>query len=232
MSLIRLVAVLAILLTTGCASSQGLHPEQLRAILAQEEARFVSPQPEQPSSGSASRASARSLGMYLKPTGFLHREFEWTDRDRETVLTWAKSVQASGPATSAGFVPLTSLKGHTLAELRASASRYGFDFLVVFDGAGAVDRYNNYKGPLLYWTILGAYFADGTQSDALCVVRGSVWEVKTGTQLYSEEAEGRSQMVGPAAFVDDDQGILKARQEALTELLAKLKSRLTRLRNP
>ncbi|HSA60955.1 MAG TPA: hypothetical protein VLE03_01835, partial [Nitrospiraceae bacterium] len=149
MSPTRLVAVLAILLTTGCAGSRGLHPEQLRDILAQEEARFVGPQPEQPSTGSASHASARSLGMYLKPTGFLHREFEWTDRDRETVLTWAKGVQASGPATSAGFVPLASLKGHTLAELRASAARYGFDFLVVFDGAAAVDRYNNYKGPLL-----------------------------------------------------------------------------------
>jgi hypothetical protein len=229
----RLVAVLAILLTTGCAASKGLPPEQLRDILTQEEARFVGPQqPEQPSAGSASRASARSLGLYLKPTGFLNREFEWTDRDRETVLTWAKGVQASGPATSAGFVPLSSLKGHTLTELRASGARYGFDFLVVFDGAAAVDRYNNYKGPLLYWTILGAYFADGTQSDALCVVKGSVWDVKTGAQLHSEEAEGRSQMVGPAAFVDDDWGILKARQEALTELLAKLKSHLTRLRNP
>lgn len=232
MSPIRLIAVLVVVLTTGCAGSQGLHPEQLRDALEEEEVRFVGPQSTQPSAENAPRTAARSLGLYLKPTGFLNREFEWTDRDRETVLTWAKAVQGSGPATSAGFVPLSSLKGHTLTELRASAVRYGFDFLVVFNGAAAVDRYNNYKGPLLYWTILGAYFADGTQSDALCVVKGSVWDVKTGAQLHSEEAEGRSQIVGPAAFVDDDQGILKARQEALTELLAKLKSRLTRLRNP
>jgi hypothetical protein len=232
MSPIRLIAVLVVVLTTGCAGSQGLHPEQLRDNLEEEEARFVGPQSTQPSAENAPRTAARSLGLYLKPTGFLHREFEWTDRDRETVLTWAKGVQGSGAATSAGFVPLSSLKGQTLAELRASAARYGFDFLMVFTGAAAIDRYNNYKGPLLYWTILGAYFVDGTESDALCVVKASVWDVKTGSQLYSEEAESRSQSVGPAAFLDDDQVVLKARQEALTELLAKLKSRLTRLRNP
>jgi len=177
---------------------------------------------------SSLRAAAPALGLYLKPTGFLHREFEWSDRDRETVLAWGKGLQPSGMAASAGLVPQSSLKGNTLTELRASATRYGFDLLVIVDGAAAVDRYNNYKAPLLYWTILGAYFADGTESDALCLVKGSVWNVKTGALLFSEEAEGRAQAVGPAAFVDDDKIVLSARQQALAQLLTKLKSRLAR----
>jgi hypothetical protein len=224
--------LLLICVNVGCAGSQGLHSEQLRDTLKQEESRFVGSQTSQPPTGSSTRPTAPALGLYLKPTGFLHREFEWTDRDRETVLAWARGILPGAAATSAGFVPLSSLKGNTLTELRASATRYGFDLLVLIDGAAAVDRYNNYKAPLLYWTILGAYVADGTQSDALCLVKGSVWDVKTGSLLFSEDAEGRAQAVGPAAFVDDDQVLLNARRQALADLLAKLKDRLARPQNP
>ncbi len=222
----RFMAILSLAVTAGCASSQGLHPEQLRHTLAQDDARFVGAQASQPSAAKPSRTTAPSLGLYVKPTGFLQHEFEWSDHDREAVLAWAQRLKAGGAAASTGFVPQSSLKGDTLAELRASASRYGADLLVIFDGAAAVDRYNNYKGPLLYWTILGAYFADGTQIDALCLVRGSVWDVKTGTLLFSENAEGRSQTVGPAALVNDGQVVLKARQAALENLLDLVEQKL------
>jgi hypothetical protein len=225
---IRFIVVLMIYLTAGCAGSQGLHPEPLQNLLREEEARFSGPQHSPPSttipSQPAPPASA-NLGLYLKPTGFFERAFEWTDRDREAILAWAQQRQPNGPETRARFVPQSSLKGDTLAELRASAARYGADLLVMFDGAAAVDRYNNYKAPLLYWTILGAYLADGTQSDALCLIRGSVWDVKTGTLLFADEAEGRSQTVGPAAFVDDHAMVLAAKQQALASLLQLMEQR-------
>lgn len=216
----------------GCAGSQGLHSDRLREILKQEESRFVGLQASPPPAMSSTKPAAPALGLYLKPTGFLHREFEWTAGDRDTVLAWARDILPGAAATSAGFVPMSSLKGDSFAELRASATRYSFDLLVLIDGAAAVDRYNNYKAPLLYWTIIGAYFADGTQSDALCLVTGSVWDVKTGALLFSEQTEGRAQAVGPAAFVDDDQVVLTARRQALAELLRKLKHRLAGRQNP
>jgi len=215
----RFTIVLIACLTASCAGSQGLDPDQLRDILQQEEARFVGSRQSNPSIASAPRPTAPALGLYLKPTGYRQREFDWTDRDRETVLAWARELQAEGTTRSGTIVPQSSLKGDTLAELNASAIRYGTDLLVIFDGAAAVDRYNNYKAPLLYWTILGAYLADGTESDALCLVKGSVWDAKTGILLFSEEAEGRSALVGPAAFVNDDQAIHTARQQALGKLL-------------
>jgi hypothetical protein len=229
---LRAAFLLLLATTLGCAGSQGLHPDQLRNMLSREESRFVGSRTSQPPAVSSSRPAAPALGLYLKPTGFLHRQFEWTDGDRGAVLDWGKGLQTSGAAASAGFVPLSSLKGNSFTELKASAARYGVDLLVLIDGAAAVDRYNNYKAPLLYWTIFGAYFADGTQSDALCLVNGSVWDVKTGALLFSEEAEGRAQTVGPAALVDDDQVLLNARRQALAELLAKLKNRLAQPQNP
>jgi hypothetical protein len=226
----RFMIVLTVWLTAGCAASQGLHPDQLRNMLQQEEARFGgSPTLQRPAADS-SLTTAPSLGLYLKPTGFLHRGFDWTDRDRETVLDWANKLQADGATTNGKFVPQSSLKGDTFSELRASAARYGADILVVFDGAATVDRYNNYKAPLLYWTIFGAYLADGTQSDAICFVKASVWDVKTGARLFSEETDGLAKDVGPAAFVDDDQVILSACQQALGKLLELVAQRLRGLK--
>jgi hypothetical protein len=213
---------------TACASSQGLHLNSLQQTLQDEEARFVGVLPSTSIANTPTRQGPQKLGLYVKPTGFLRHEFEWTDRDRDSILAWAQGLSV----TQAGFIPLSSLKGNTLAQLRDSAARYGADLLVTFDGAAAVDRYNNYKAPLLYWTILGAYFADGTHSDALCLVRGSVWDVKTGILLASEEAEGRAQAVGPAAFVDDRTVVLTAHHQALATLLTALKERLLRPQNP
>jgi len=213
---------------TACASSQGLHLNSLQQTLQEEEARFVGALPSTSTATTPTGQGPPKLGLYVKPTGFLQHGFEWTDRDRDRILAWATGLSS----TQAGFIPPSSLNGNTLAQLRESAARYGADLLVTFDGAAAVDRYNNYKASLLYWTILGAYFADGTHSDALCLVRGSVWDVKSGNLLASEEAEGRAQTVGPAAFVDDRTVMLSARQQALATLLTALKERLFRPRNP
>jgi len=211
----------------GCAASQGLHSETLQALL-QEEARRFGGQQSPPPTAVAKRPAATKLGIYLKPTGFLHREFEWTDRDRDTVLTWAKGLTLGSEGSSA-LVPLSTLKGNNLAELRAAAARRSYDLLLVFDGAATVDRYNNYKAALLYWTILGAYLADGTHSDALCLVTAHLWDVKTGALLLEERAEGTLRTVGPAAYVDDRTVIEQTQDQALERLLQRLTDRFTAL---
>src|SRR5574341_1063770 len=185
----RIIAV-ALWLLTGCASSQGLHPEPLNQLLRYEEQRFVGELPPKTIATNPSGHTIPKLGLYLKPTGFLNREFEWTDGDRDTLMAWANGLRSSGLFSGASFVRQSWLKGNTLGELRQSAARYGADLLLIVDGAASVDRYKNHKASLLYWTILGAYLADGTHSDALCLLRGSVWEVKTGTRRVPVEGPG------------------------------------------
>jgi rhombotail lipoprotein len=228
---LRIIAV-ALWLLTGCASSQGLHPEPLNELLRYEEQRFLGEQPPKTIATNPSGQTIPKLGLYLKPTGFLNREFEWTDVERETLLAWANGLRSSGLFSSASFVPQSSLRGNTLDELRQSAARYGADLLLIVDGAASVDRYNNYKASFLYWTILGAYLADGTHSDALCLLRGSLWEVKAGTQLFSDDAQGTAQQVGPAARIDDRIAVSQACRQAFTQLLVSMKNRVTHPQNP
>lgn len=208
----------------GCASSKGLSHDALQDVIQQEESRFlVNTAP----AGAPPHLNAPRLGLYLKPTGFVNREFEWNGRDRDIVLAWSKRIPLGAGGQSAGYLTLSSLKGHTLSELRASATRYGVDWVLIFDGAAAVDRYNNYKAGWLYWTILGAYLADGTHSDALCLLKATLWDVKTGTRLFEEEAEAQTKAVGPAALVDDLREIERARMTALNTLLERLTDRFS-----
>lgn len=220
----------ATLVLFGCAGSQGLHTDRLQTLLQEEDARFIGPAPPTTVAvPDAKRPTAPTLGLYLKPTGFLHHEFEWTDRDRETVLLWAHNLPIKAGGTGANLVPHSSLKGHILSELRASAARRNLDWLLVFDGAAAVDRYNNYKAPLLYWTILGAYLADGTHSDALCLLTARLWDVKTGALLLEDRVEGQLRTVGPAAYINDRNVIERTQDQALDRLLQRLSDRFASL---
>jgi rhombotail lipoprotein len=212
-----------LLLLTACASSQGLHLDSLQQTLQDEEVRFAGALPPTSTANSSTRQGPPKLGLYVMPTGFLRHEFEWTDADRESLLAWAKGLQRDGLISGASFIQISSIKGNQLAQLRESAMRYDADLLLIMDGAAAVDRYNNYKGALLYWTILGAYLVDGTHSDALCLVRGALWDVRGETKLFREETQGLSKIVGPAARVEDREGVTAARRQALTKLMEKLR---------
>ena len=224
--------VLALFLfLSACASSQGLHLDSLQQTLQDEEVRFAGALLSKSTANPSSRQVSPKLGLYLMPTGLLRHEFEWTDADRESLLAWANGLQRNGLISGASFIENSSIKGNTLEQLRESAVRYSIDILLIVDGAAAVDRYNNYKGPLLYWTVFGAFFADGTQSDALCLVRGSLWAVREETNLFKEEAQGLSKIVGPAARVDDREGVTAARRQALTRLMEKLRDDFARNRS-
>lgn len=213
---------------SACAGSRGLHPDLLQQTLQDEEARFAGVLSSESRTNSSIRQGPLRLGLYMVPTGFLRHEFDWTDADRESLLAWANGLQRDGLISGASFIQNSSIKGNTLAQLRESAARYGADILLIVDGAAAVDRYNNYKASLLYWTILGAFFADGTQSDALCLVRGSLLAVREDTKLFGEEAQGMSKIVGPAARVEDREGVTAARRQALTLLMQKLRDDFAR----
>jgi hypothetical protein len=213
----------------GCASSQGLSRDALQGVIHEEELRFFD---NAAATGTPLRPPAPKLGLYLKPTGFLHREFEWTGRDRDAVLAWSQRIALVSGGKSTGFLTVSSLKGDTLNELRATATRYGIDWMLVFDGAAAVDRYNNYKAGLWYWTIAGAYLADGTHSDALCLLKATLWDVKTGARLFIEEAEAKTTTVGPAAMVDDLREISRAKTTAMNTLLERMTERFAMLAGP
>ncbi|HXV80206.1 MAG TPA: hypothetical protein VEG60_10040, partial [Candidatus Binatia bacterium] len=68
-----------------------------------------------------------------------------------------------------------------------------------------------------------------THSDALCLVKATLWDVKSGARLLEEQAEGEYTSVGPAALVSDLEQIERARMTAMNILLERLAVRLAAL---
>jgi rhombotail lipoprotein len=230
------LTLLLVLLLSGCASSRGFDREGMQALLHQDGGaladRSLAPAAtEQPASPGPFR-----LGLY-----FVHRQFpaphttrqvDWLSADKDLLATLLAPLQTERILTDTFLLVDSTIQGNDVKKIRQVGARYGADLVVTFDGVAAVDRYNNRKASLLYWTILGAYVADGTQSDALCLVRASVWDVKSGRLLASEEAEGRAEIVGPAAFVDDGTTVEQAKRQALEELRRRIAEQLRRWRKP
>lgn len=220
------------LLLSGCASSQGFDREGMRAVFHQDTGAGI----EQTAAPAATErpASPRPFRLALY---FVQREFparqtiqkaEWVSADKDALVAQLAPLRNERILSDTFLLVDSTIQGNDARKIRQAAARYGADLVVTFDGATAVDRYNNYRAPLLYWTILGAYFADGTQSAALCLVRASVWDVKSGRLLASEEAEGHAEIVGPAAFVDDRVTVEQAKKKALENLGRRIAEQLKR----
>jgi uncharacterized lipoprotein YmbA len=217
--------LISLLLLAGCASSQGLDRRMIESILQQDFASMTEGAPAEPVR-SPRLASPVKLAIYLQPTGLLQRQFDWNAGDRDHLTTWAEALKSQGLLSDLWFLPDSSLPTRTIGALRAAARRYHADLLLVVTGAGAIDRYNNVKASLWYWTIVGPYKADGTHSDALAVLKGSLWSTGSGELLGIDEVEGLVKRVGPAATVDDQDTIRQAERLALEQLSGKIGERL------
>jgi hypothetical protein len=55
--------------------------------------------------------------------------------------------------------------------------------------------------------------------------------VRGDTKLFGEEAQGLSKIIGPAARVEDREGVTAARRQALTLLMEKLRDDFARSRS-
>jgi hypothetical protein len=94
----------------------------------------------------------------------------------------------------------------------------------------AVDRYNNGYA-VLYPTLIGAYFAPGTVSEALFIVDGSLWDVRTERLYATQTAEGHSKAVGSAVSVEDKQVLAQAKKSAVDEFSKRMVDELRRLKD-
>jgi hypothetical protein len=110
-----------------------------------------------------------------------------------------------------------TLRGEDINGIRQAGARYGVDVVLIVDGVAAVDRYNN-RLAWLYPTLLGAYLAPGTESDALVMVTGSLWAVHSEWHAPMQTVEGASKLVGSAVLVEDSAALQEAKKHALQTL--------------
>lgn len=231
--MIRLASLLlpvALMTLSACASSKGFDRAEMQNVMRQT-VTLSGPQTAAGVTEPAPRIPAPfRLGLLFTQKEFPTREgirlVEWLSGDRDLLIRALAPLRDQHILSDVIEIANPATQNPGPKEILKAAARYGADMIVVITGVGAVDRYNNGYATL-YPTILGAYLAPGTISDALFMVEGSLWDARSGFAHGTQGAEGRSTHVGPAIMIDDRDAVAEAKTAALEEFGRKLSASLT-----
>mgnify|MGYP001264469911 CR=1 FL=1 len=155
------------------------------------------------------------------------RKVEWLSADRAQFLNGLAPLRDQNQLTDIFVLMDSTVQAGNSDEIRQAGARYGADAVLIVDGAGAIDRYNNYYA-WLYPTLIGAYLAPGTESAALVIATGSLWAVHSNWHAPIQTVEGVSKTVGSAVFVDDSTALQEAKEQALQALSTRIVEQLQR----
>ena len=225
-----IISTLIILISTGCSSSQGFNRITMGERLL---ATPISIPQNQPHSPQSTRPSPPfRLGVFFAkhdvPDTPSIRKVHWLSADRDQLLRELAPLRAEQLLTDTFVLMDVTLRRDDINGIRQAGARFGADMILIVDGVAGVDRYNN-RFAWLYPTILGAYLAPGTESDALVMVTGSLWATRSDWHISVQAVEGHSQRVGAAAFVEDAMPLQEAKQQAIQALGKRITDQLQRL---
>jgi rhombotail lipoprotein len=211
--------LLAMALSAGCAGSQGFNRAAMNEVL------HVDPSSDRESHAPSNQSYPLSppfrLGIFFADHNFPNhqslRKVEWLSADRERLLHGLAPLRDQQILTDIFVLMDSTVQAENIDGIRQAGSRYGADGVLIVDGAGAIDRYNN-RFAWLYPTMIGAYLAPGTESDALVMATGSLWAVRSEWHAPIHIVEGVSKITGSAVFVEDSAALQEAKKQAIQVL--------------
>jgi hypothetical protein len=145
------------------------------------------------------------------------RMAKWMDRDKDALMKSLTPLQREGIVADTFLLADSTIHGYDVQKIRQTAARYDADAVLIVEGVGTVDRYNN-DYAAWYVTLIGAYVAPGTVSDALVMIHSSLWNARSERLYTTQTAEGRSTLTGSAVSLEDGQALAQAKTAALVEL--------------
>ncbi|MBA2487275.1 MAG: hypothetical protein H0V35_14515 [Nitrospira sp.] len=173
------------------------------------------------------------LAIFFKhkdfPSSPTLRKVDWLSADAELLQRALEPVKEEGILQQSFFLANSTVQGTTFRDIRLAAARYNADAILVIDGASAVERYNNGHA-WWYATGLGAYLAHGTESHALFMMEGTLWDVQSGYLYGTQTAEGETTLIGPAPSLEDTKAIAEAKDVAMARFGRELADMLRLLR--
>ena len=208
---------------SACSTSQGFDRAGMQDALHQRldlvgEREIKTPETKNAMENHPPLAGPFRLGVY-----FVRREFparqsvqtmEWLSAEKDALVQRLAPLREDKIVREVTVLAEPTVLKLTRQELQQAASRYGLDLLLLVDGIGAVDRHNNAYS-FFYPTIIGAWLAPGTVSDAVFVIDSRLWDVRTAVVGEHQMAEGQAQSVGAAVMVEDADVLREAKHRAI-----------------
>ena len=216
------------LLLSGCAGSRGFDRNAMRAMFHHDRGAVA----EQAMTNQPNLPAPLRLAVYFVqkdiPAQHTMRKAEWMATDKDLLISRLASLQNKQILTDPFLLVDSTIRGSDAQKIRHAAARYGADMVLIVDGVGSVNRSSNGYAAF-YATLIGAYIAPGTESDALFMVDGSLWDVRSELLYAARTVEGYSKAVGPAMSVADNRVFAQAKVSALDELGKQMADQLRRL---
>jgi hypothetical protein len=213
--------VLLMLLAGGCAGSVEFDRTAMRATLGTAEIPDAQPVSTVAHADMPNPPHPLRLALYFverdMPIRHSIRMAKWMDRDKDALMKGLTPLRNEGIVADTFLLTDSTVHGYDVQKIRQAAARYDADAVLIVEGVGTVNRYNNGYAAW-YATLIGAYFAPGTVSKALVMVSGSLWDARTERLYATQAAEGHSTLTGPAALLEDGQVLAQAKTAALLEL--------------
>jgi len=219
-------------MTWSCASRTDFDRNTMRALL-QSDPRVTTEQPVAVDVTTAPLALPFKLALFFVerevPRGQGLHKVQWLSGDKDALVLWLKSLRDERIVSE--VFPLTdpTIKGQDVRKIRQAAARYGMDAVLILDGIGAVDRFNNGYATL-YPTLIGAYFAPGTECEALVMLESTLWDVRSDRLYLSQVNEGTWKSVGPTMSVENRDVLARAKHVAFEEFGSRITDRFRAMR--
>ncbi len=216
----RYLTILLVFLLGGCGSS-GFDRGAMRTALGLAETETARHTSTRAHTDLPSPPNPLRLALYFverdMPTLQHIRKAEWMSPDKDALIKRLTPLRNEGLVEEIVLLADSTIRGHDVHKIRQAAARYDADVVLIMEGVGTVDRYNNGYAAW-YPTLIGAYLAPGTVSEALFMISGSLWDARTERLYATHLAEGRSKLVGSAALLEDGQSVMQAKAAALDEI--------------
>lgn len=203
---------------SACSASKGFDRAGIQESLHQQLDFAGGREATHPTTINPSLAESLHLGIY-----FIRREFparqsiqtmEWLSADKDAVVQHLAPLRKDKIVREVTVLAEPTALTLTRQELRQASARFGIDVLLLVDGVGAVDRYNNAYA-LLYSTVLGAWLAPGTVIDALFILTSRLWDLRTDQLLDQQTAEGQAHRTGAVVLMDNTETLKEAKGRAI-----------------
>lgn len=205
--------LIATLTTTGCATWFDQGRQAQRATVVD----YLYPKGEQPTLA----PSAPELQLPLRVgIAFVpgERASDLPEAERERLLRKVKDAFASRPYIAAiEVIPTTYLRARGgFDNLQQAARMYNVDVVALLS-YDQVQFSDSNRLSILYWTIVGGYFVNGSQYDVSTLVDASVFDLKTRQLLF--RAPGSSQIKGSSPLVKFGEASREARGEGYRQAI-------------
>lgn len=226
----NLLALLLVLMVTACASRHGFDRETFQGK------NFNLKQATEEDIQSDFELKSRlpsplKLAIYFTSSSTNRRygsTWSWLDEDKDTFLAIGAELKSKGIISDAFVFSDHIAEGGDTKAIRIAAARAGADAVLIVNGAGDIDRYNNALG-YTYILLITSLFIPGTQADGLFLANASLWDVRNQYLYLSVEGEGTAKEIKPVLFINEYKIIKSAKSAALAALKTELFSRLERI---